>query len=155
MKVLWPNFKREIDGIKNLILVVVQHFETLEILMVAFTDEEGWKKTIETGKLSLYSTSRKKSWIKGEESGNFMEVRDIRLDCDGDTILCKVKPCGDGVACHTKARTCFYQDIFGEKLTEAPKEGENERLWFQDHQVFGFASRDERKSHDLYQWGGG
>ena len=129
MHVLWPNFKREIDGIKGLAIVVVQNYETKEVLMVAFTDEPGWKQTLESGKVSLYSTSRKKSWIKGEESGNFMKVKDIRLDCDGDAIVCLVEPQGKGVACHTEARTCFYRSAtFPRVIAIAPKAGPHEQL---------------------------
>lgn len=109
MKVLEPSFNREINGIPNLALVVVQHHKTLEVLMVAFTDCAGWYQTVTTGKVSIYSTSRKKSWVKGEESGNFMKVIDIRIDCDGDSILYLVEPQGKGVACHTNARSCFYR----------------------------------------------
>ena len=129
MFVLWPNFKREIDGIKGLAIVVVQDYRTHEVLMVAFTNETGWKQTLETGKVSLFSTSRKKSWIKGEESGNFMKVVDIRLDCDGDTIVCLVEPQGKGVACHTEARTCFYRSATRlSVIVAAPKAGPHEEL---------------------------
>lgn len=128
--VLWPNFKRNIDGIPNLANVVVQDYQTKEILMVAFTDEAGWKETLKTGMVSMFSTSRKKSWVKGEESGNFMLVKEIRLDCDGDAILYFVIPQGKGVACHTEARSCFYRSVglFKPNLMEAPKAGIKEDL---------------------------
>ena len=127
-EVLWPNFKRSIDGIEGLAMVVVQDYKTNEVLMVAFSDEAGWKQTLTSGKVSLYSTSRKKSWVKGEESGNFMQVLDIRLDCDGDTILYLVAPKGNGVACHTDARSCFYRSALSEWSIVAPKAGPKESL---------------------------
>jgi phosphoribosyl-AMP cyclohydrolase len=129
MHVLWPNFKREIDGIKGLAIVVVQDHKTSEVLMVAFTDEAGWKQTLESGKVSLFSTSRKESWIKGKGSGNFMKIKDIRLDCDGDAIVCLVEPQGKGLACHTEARTCFYRSAtFPSVIAIAPKAGPDEDL---------------------------
>lgn len=136
MQVLWPNFKRTIDGIPGLAVVVVQDATTLEILMQAFSDETGWEQTLKSGRVSLFSTSRKKSWIKGEESGNFMEVKNIRLDCDGDTIVYLVEPQGKGLACHTGARTCFYRSILRNGLIcLAPQAGADEALELREFEV--------------------
>ena len=123
MNVLRPNFEKR----GGLITVVVQHILTGQVLMVAYSDEAGWRKTLETGLVSLYSTSRKRSWVKGEESGNFMVVDEIYIDCDGDAVVYLVEPCGNKVACHTEAVTCFYRDFGGVTLL-APKAGESEEL---------------------------
>ncbi|HEX54935.1 MAG: phosphoribosyl-AMP cyclohydrolase [Candidatus Altiarchaeales archaeon] len=100
---------REVDGIKGLVIAIAQDFETDEILMVAFTNEEGIKKTLETGNVHYFSTSRKKLWMKGETSGNIQKVKEIYIDCDGDAILFKVEQVGN--ACHTGNRSCFYRRI--------------------------------------------
>jgi phosphoribosyl-AMP cyclohydrolase len=96
--------------------------------MLAYTDEAGWLQSLATGKVSLYSRSRGKSWVKGETSGNFMRILDMRIDCDGDAILCLVEPQGDGLACHTLARSCFYRDAMGSQLMPAPEAGNGEEL---------------------------
>lgn len=128
MRILKPNFKRVIDGVENLAVVVVQDATSGEILMQAFTDEAGWKQTIETGLASLYSTSRRKSWVKGEESGNFMKVVNMLVDCDGDSLVYVVEPQGDQVACHTGARSCFYRGVVGLYQIPAPRAGAEEDL---------------------------
>jgi len=101
--------KRNIEGYE-LFIIVAQDFKTNEILMVAFADYEAVKKTIETGKVHYFSTSRKKLWLKGEESGNFQFLKELYIDCDGDAILVKVEQLG--VACHTGNRSCFYRKIY-------------------------------------------
>lgn len=80
-----------------------------QVLMLAYMNEESFLKTVETKKATFYSRSRKKLWTKGEESGNFMEVLEIYLDCDGDTLLLKVEPTGP--ACHLGYRGCFYRRL--------------------------------------------
>lgn len=131
---LRPNFKRTIDGVGGLATVVVQDAKTLRVLMNAFTDEAGFRESLKTGKVSLFSTSRKKSWIKGESSGNFMRIIGVRVDCDGDAILYLVEPQGPGLACHTNAKSCFYRDISG-RSEPAPDAGEHEALKFVDVDV--------------------
>lgn len=101
--------KRKIDG-HELFIVVTQDFKSHEVLMVAFADEEAIRKTLETGKVHYFSTSRKKLWLKGEESGNFQFLRELHIDCDGDVLLVKVDQIGS--ACHTGERTCFYRKLF-------------------------------------------
>ena len=74
-------------------------------------DEQGkLQATIETKRAAYWSRSRKKFWVKGEESGNFQEIRSIHVDCDGDVVLLTVKQAG-GAACHTGHRTCFYREV--------------------------------------------
>lgn len=135
MRIFKPNFKRTVDGIESLAVVVVQDATTAEVLMVAFTDEAGWEKTVETGLASLYSTSRRKSWVKGEESGNFMKVVKMLVDCDGDTLIYVVEPQGNKLACHTGARSCFYRGVVGLHLAPAPQAGPGEDLKYVEMEV--------------------
>ena len=111
MQILRPNFeKRDDPKLKawaGLVTVVVQNAKTREVLMVAFADEEAVRKTLKTGMATFFTTSRGRLWTKGEESGNFMKVVDVRIDCDGDALLYLVEPQGDGVACHIGARSCW------------------------------------------------
>uniref|UniRef100_A0A7C4RRF4 Phosphoribosyl-AMP cyclohydrolase n=1 Tax=Desulfatirhabdium butyrativorans TaxID=340467 RepID=A0A7C4RRF4_9BACT len=99
----------------GLVPVVTQDAETNEVLMVAFMNEEAWKHTVKTGKATYYSRSRQCLWIKGETSGNVQWVREIRIDCDNDTVLLKVEQVG-GAACHTGHRSCFYRRMVNDEL---------------------------------------
>ena len=100
----------EIDFEKGdgLIPVIIQDASTDEVLMLGYMNRESWGKTLETKKASFWSRSRNKLWVKGETSGNFQEIKEIYLDCDGDTLLFKVNQKG-GAACHTGFRSCFHQ----------------------------------------------
>ncbi|MCK9437223.1 MAG: bifunctional phosphoribosyl-AMP cyclohydrolase/phosphoribosyl-ATP diphosphatase HisIE [Synergistaceae bacterium] len=110
---------------KGLVPVVVQDSTTAEVLMTAWANEEALKLTADSGELTLWSRSRKELWKKGETSGNVMKVVELRIDCDGDTLLAIVDPAGP--ACHTGKRTCFYRSLWGkENSTEATFLG---RLW--------------------------
>ena len=99
----------EIDFKKgdSLIPVIIQDASTNEVLMLGYMNRKAWKKTLETKKASFWSRSRKKLWIKGETSGHVQEIKEIYLDCDGDTVLLKVNQIG-GAACHTGFRSCFH-----------------------------------------------
>jgi phosphoribosyl-AMP cyclohydrolase len=130
MQVFKPNFKRTVDDIEGLALVVIQDHSSQKVLMVAFTDEAGWRQTLATGLASLYSTSRKKSWVKGEESGNFMKVVEMRIDCDGDTMVYVVEPQGNRLACHTGTYSCFYRGVVGLYKEIPPNESPQERLLY-------------------------
>lgn len=92
----------------GLVPAIVQDEGTGDVLMLAYMNEEAYKKTLETGKATFWSRSRKKLWVKGERSGNVQEVKKIYIDCDEDTILLKVHQVG-GAACHTGHRSCFYR----------------------------------------------
>jgi phosphoribosyl-AMP cyclohydrolase len=94
--------KRNADG---LICAVAQQRGTGEVLMVAWMNDAALDLTIKTGQATYFSRSRNELWIKGETSGNTQEVHEVRLDCDGDTVLVVVEQTGP--ACHTGARTCF------------------------------------------------
>ena len=97
--------------LNGLIPAVIQDAETLEILMVGFMNAESLEKTKQTGFATFWSRSRNKLWMKGETSGNQLKVIETLVDCDEDTLVLKCKPLGDGVACHTGERSCFYRNL--------------------------------------------
>ncbi|MXO64439.1 phosphoribosyl-AMP cyclohydrolase [Altererythrobacter endophyticus] len=99
---------------KGLLSAVVQHCETGEILMVAFMDQDALDATIRTRKAHFHSRSRGRLWMKGESSGNILDVRDILVDCDQDALVLKVHP--NGPTCHTGARSCFYRKLENDDL---------------------------------------
>lgn len=99
-------FKLNKDG---MIPVVTQDYKTNEVLMVAYMNEEAYNKTVETGKMTYWSRSRNELWCKGDTSGHYQYVMELKLDCDKDTILAKVRQIG--AACHTGNRTCFFTDL--------------------------------------------
>ena len=119
----------EIDFKKGegLIPVIIQDASTHEVLMLGYMNRESWEKTLETGRACFWSRSRQEFWVKGETSGHFQEVKEIYLDCDGDTLLLMVDQIGKA-ACHTGFRSCFHLryekegwNISGEKIFD-PKE---------------------------------
>jgi phosphoribosyl-AMP cyclohydrolase len=93
----------------GLIPVVVQQWDTKEVLMVAWMNADALARTQDTGWATYFSRSRQELWVKGETSGNRQKVREIRIDCDGDTVLLLVEQ--TGVACHNGTRTCFDQPL--------------------------------------------
>lgn len=127
-RVLRPKFKRTVDGHPGVAVVILQDAATREVLMQGFFTEEAWRRTLETGKACLFSTSREELWTKGETSGNFMQVVDMLVDCDGDSVIYLVEPQGDGVACHTGAKSCFYRSVLNGQIAPAPKAGKDEEL---------------------------
>lgn len=117
MTSLWGVLKkREIDGIPGLVTVVAQDSKTGEVLMVAYTDEDGFNNTLETGKAHYYSTSRRKSWLKGESSGHTQKVEEVLLDCDMDCIVLKIIQ--EGGACHKGYRSCFFRKVAGGEIVD-------------------------------------
>ena len=105
-KMDFSKFKLNTDG---LIPVIVQDYKTNEVLMLAYMDQDAYEYTLKTGKMTYYSRSHKERWIKGETSGHYQYVKSLTLDCDNDTILAKVDQVG--VACHTGAKSCFFQPL--------------------------------------------
>jgi phosphoribosyl-ATP pyrophosphohydrolase/phosphoribosyl-AMP cyclohydrolase len=95
----------------GLIPAVIQDADSAEVLMVGFMNEQALALTRETGFATFFSRSRHKMWMKGETSGNRLQVLDILVDCDDDTVLVKVKRLGDGNVCHTGERTCFFRKL--------------------------------------------
>ena len=97
-------FSKYHDG---LVPAVIQDFNTQKVLMLGFMNEEALKTTEETGLVTFYSRSKKRLWTKGEESGNHLQLRQIFVDCDNDTLLIKAEP--EGPVCHTGADTCWSE----------------------------------------------
>jgi phosphoribosyl-AMP cyclohydrolase len=95
----------------GLITAVVTDADTGEVLMVAHMDKIALSRTIATREGWFYSRSRKRLWKKGEDSGNVLRVAELRIDCDQDVVLLKVRVAGDGVACHRGYRSCFYRSV--------------------------------------------
>jgi phosphoribosyl-AMP cyclohydrolase len=102
--------KLNFDKIGGLIPAIVQDYITGEVLMLAFMNQEAWEATLNTGKATYWSRSRQELWVKGQTSGNQQIVREIRIDCDADTVLLKVEQLG-GAACHTGHRSCFHKKV--------------------------------------------
>jgi phosphoribosyl-ATP pyrophosphohydrolase/phosphoribosyl-AMP cyclohydrolase len=98
----------KLDG---LIPAVIQDAASHEVLMVGFMNQEALDLTVNTGFATFFSRTRNKLWMKGETSGNRLEVVEMLTDCDDDTVLVKVKRLGDGNVCHTGERTCFYRPL--------------------------------------------
>ena len=92
----------------GLIPVIIQNEQTLEVLMLGYMNEEAFQKTENEGKVTFFSRTKNRLWTKGEESGNFLLVKSIAVDCDQDTLLIKVNPIGP--TCHTGSRSCFATD---------------------------------------------
>lgn len=99
-----PDFEKQ-----PLIPVIVQDYRSKQVLMLAYTNEEAYKKMLESGETWFYSRSRQKLWHKGEESGHFQKIKGISLDCDSDTLLVYVEQIG--AACHTGEKSCFFNEI--------------------------------------------
>lgn len=94
----------------GLLPAIVQDYGSGEVLMLAYMNPAAWDATLKTGKATFYSRSRNQLWVKGETSGHTQQVREIRIDCDRDTVLLKVDQAG-GAACHTGHRSCFFTRI--------------------------------------------
>jgi phosphoribosyl-AMP cyclohydrolase len=112
---LAPRFNT--DG---LVVAVAQHADTGEILMLAWMNDEALKLTVETNIAHYFSRSRNELWKKGETSGQLQDVVELRVDCDQDAVLIKVRPRGDGGACHVGFRSCFYRVLEDGALVERP-----------------------------------
>ena len=102
----------------GLIAAVTAHADTGEVLMVAWMNAEALRLTLDTGYAHYFSRSRNALWKKGETSGQLQQVVEVRLDCDQDAVLLKVRPQGDGGACHVGFRSCFYRAVEDGKLVE-------------------------------------
>ncbi len=130
----WTDFKLNSDG---MVPVIVQDYITLEVLMVAYMNEEAYENTLRTGKMTYYSRSRQELWLKGATSGHFQYVKSLTADCDMDTILAKVSQVG--AACHTGKKSCFFNEI----VKKDYEESSNPIKVFED--VFGVIM--DRKIH--------
>jgi phosphoribosyl-AMP cyclohydrolase / phosphoribosyl-ATP pyrophosphohydrolase len=124
-------FNKYADG---LVPAIVQDYKTQKVLMLGFMNEAAFKKTEELGKVTFYSRSKKRLWTKGEESGNYLHVKQVLIDCDNDTLLVKAEPYGP--TCHTGADTCWsernHKDDFLyylEDIIELRKKSEDEKSY--------------------------
>lgn len=113
------SIKWDSDG---LVPVIAQDYKTNKVLMFAWMNEEALELTQKNKRAFYWSRSRKKIWEKGEESGHIQNVREIRLDCDGDVVLLKIEQV-ENIACHTGRETCFYQKL------------DDKGMWINDHAV--------------------
>ena len=110
---LTPRFNGE-----GLVAAVAQHADTGEVLMLAWMNAEALRLTLDTGEAHYWSRSRRALWRKGATSGQVQRVDEVRVDCDQDAVLLRVRPQGDGGACHTGARSCFYRAVTSEGRLE-------------------------------------
>ena len=101
-------FEIDFDKMDGLVPAIIQDNITRRVLMLGFMNKEAYEKTLELGKVTFYSRTKKRLWTKGEESGNFLNVVEILNDCDHDTLLIKAHPVGP--TCHTGADTCWDED---------------------------------------------
>lgn len=124
----------------GLIPAVVQNIETNEVLMVAYMNADTIKQTIETGRATFWSRSRQEVWVKGDTSGNYMYVKEIRVDCDCDCLVLLANPAGP--ACHTGNRSCFFRKIEDGKLVEDNKEAVKSDIFAREQAVVV-----DRKAH--------
>lgn len=110
----WSELKKNSDG---LVPVIVQDYKTQEVLMMAYMNEEAYRATLKSGRMNYYSRSRQSQWLKGETSGHFQYVMELKADCDKDTILAKVSQIG--AACHTGNYSCFFNEIMKKEYSES------------------------------------
>ncbi len=94
---------------RGLVPAIIQDGDNGDVLMLGYMNKESLRRTLESGDVWFYSRSRQELWHKGETSGNFLRMRSVQVDCDGDAILVKAKP--EGPVCHTMNRTCFFEDV--------------------------------------------
>jgi len=111
--VLTPNFNA--DG---LVAAIAVHADTGEVLMLAWMNAQALRLTLDTGEAHYFSRGRQVLWKKGETSGQIQQVTEVRVDCDQDAVLLKVRPQGDGGACHVGFRSCFYRVVEDGRLVE-------------------------------------
>lgn len=109
----------------GLVTVVTQDADSGEVLMVAYMNPEAWEKTLATRRAHYWSTSRNELWLKGGTSGNVQDVKEIRVDCDADALVIKVKQ--NVAACHTGYRSCFFRKVDGTSLKTDGKKAFDEK----------------------------
>ncbi len=104
----------------GLIPAIVQDYKTNDVLMLAYMNQDAWEATLSSGNATYYSRSRQKLWVKGETSGHLQRVKEIRIDCDDDTVLLKIEQIGEA-ACHTGHRSCCHKKIDNGSITVVGK----------------------------------
>jgi len=112
--------KLNFEKTNGLIPAIVQDYSTNEVLMLAYMNQDAWEATLSSGNATYYSRSRQKLWVKGETSGHLQRVKEIRIDCDDDTVLLKIEQIGEA-ACHTGHRSCFHKKIDNGSITVVGK----------------------------------
>jgi len=105
----------DFDKSGGLVPAIAQDAQTGEVLMLAYMNRAAWEATLATGEATYWSRSRNELWVKGKTSGHIQKVEEVRMDCDNDTVLLKVRQIG-GAACHTGHRSCFYRRLDGDRL---------------------------------------
>ena len=108
--------KLNFEKTNGLIPAIVQDYSTNQVLMLAYMNQDAWEATLSSGNATYYSRSRQKLWVKGETSGHLQRVKEIRIDCDDDTVLLKVEQIGEA-ACHTGHRSCFHKKFDNGSIT--------------------------------------
>ncbi|MGM0436736.1 MAG: bifunctional phosphoribosyl-AMP cyclohydrolase/phosphoribosyl-ATP diphosphatase HisIE [Bacillota bacterium] len=132
---------------KGLLPAVLQDYKCGKVLMLAYMNKEAYRKSIETGKATFWSRSRQKLWVKGETSGNYQYIKDIKIDCDKDTLLLLVDP--EGPACHTGNESCFYRKI-EEEFSESKESKIEENKSFYNKLYEIIVDRKENPQEDSY-----
>jgi phosphoribosyl-ATP pyrophosphohydrolase/phosphoribosyl-AMP cyclohydrolase len=132
-----------------LIPAIAQDFENNEVLMLAYMNKEAYELTLSTGFAHYFSRSRQRLWKKGESSHHTQEVKDILLDCDGDTIILKIKQ--NGVACHTGTKSCFFTSVMQEKRV-LEKELDTEALYGVVDTLYHTILERKNASDDAKSW---
>lgn len=105
-----PVFEPDFAKAGGLVPAIAQDWRSGEVLMLAYIDIQAWRETLETGRATYFSRSRRRLWRKGESSGNVQIVREVLVDCDADAVIFKVEQTG-GAACHTGHRSCFFRRV--------------------------------------------
>lgn len=125
-------FQPDFNKCGGLIPAIAQDYRTGKVLMLAYINEEAWRETLAGGRAVYFSRSRRRLWRKGESSGNVQIVKEILIDCDGDSVIFKVEQLG-GAACHTGHASCFYRRLRsdGDSVTEV------EPVLFDPAEVYG------------------
>ena len=131
--VLFGKLKKDSNG---LVPVVVQDYRNEEVLMVAYMNREAFENTVRTGRMTYWSRSRSELWLKGLTSGHFQYLKELRVDCDNDTLLARISQIG--AACHTGNRSCFYRSVLKKDTPH-----KNPMKVFED--VYG--TIEDRKAH--------
>lgn len=136
------DYSKYTDG---LVPAVVQHWQDGRVLMVGFMNETALNTTLETGHVTFYSRSKQRLWTKGETSGNFLELKEVKVDCDQDTLLVKANPIGP--TCHTGADTCFGEEM---PVVTAATTVQAEALSFLAHLEQVIANRHQNPTESSY-----
>ena len=100
----------DFSKLNGLVPAIIQDYQTGDVLMLGFMNQEAWERTLVSGKATFFSRTRQALWVKGKTSGNIQVVKEIRIDCDNDSVLLRVEQVG-GAACHTGHKSCFFQKV--------------------------------------------